>query len=58
MDKAILINRIKTISSKKEVLVKLLDKPDIGTLRLDVNQAIEELEELIDELQTTFPESV
>ncbi len=57
MDKAILIEKIKAIATKREVLVKLLDKPDIGTLRLDVNQAIEELDELIDELQTTFPES-
>ncbi len=58
MDQAIITSRIKAIASKRELLVKLLDKPDLGTLRLDVNQAIEELDDLIDELHSTFPETV
>jgi hypothetical protein len=57
MDQAIITNKIKAIASKRELLVKLLAKPDLGTLRLDVNQALEELDELIDELKLTFPET-
>lgn len=58
MDEIILKAKIKAIASKKAVLMRLRDKPDLGALRLDVNQAIEELEELLDELKTTFPETV
>ena len=42
--------------NKRESLVKLLEKPDLGTLRIDVNQAIEEIDDLIDELNRTFPD--
>ncbi len=57
MDQTILTAKILAIASKKGVLMRLRDKPDLGALRLDVNQAIEELEELLDELKTTFPET-
>ena len=56
MSKAIIIDKIKSIADKRKALVELLDKPDIGSLRLDVNQALEELDELIEELNKTFPE--
>ncbi|PSF38871.1 hypothetical protein C7H19_02095 [Aphanothece hegewaldii CCALA 016] len=55
MDKLSLTEKIKTILSKREFLAQLLEKPDLGTLRIDVNQAIEELDELIDEFNLTFP---
>jgi hypothetical protein len=35
----------------------LLEKPDLGTLRIDVNQAIEEIDELIEEFKRTFPDA-
>ena len=57
MDRAIIESKISLIETKRECLVKLLQKPDLGTLRLDVNQALEELEDLIDELRVTFPET-
>ena len=57
MDRAIIESKISLMETKRECLVKLLDKPDLGTLRLDVNQALEELDELIDELRVTFPET-
>jgi len=57
MDIAIIKSKIQAIASKREGLVKLLEKPDLGTLRLDVNQAIEELDELLDELKITFPDN-
>ena len=56
MSKAVIVDKIKSITYKRKALVELLDKPDIGSLRLDVNQALEELDELIEELNKTFPE--
>lgn len=49
--------RILLIESKRESLVQLLEQPNLGTLRIDVNQALEELDDLIDEFRRTFPES-
>ncbi|NJN49506.1 MAG: hypothetical protein HC805_06735 [Alkalinema sp. RL_2_19] len=49
--------RVKEIESKREFLVKLLERPDLGLLSLDVNQAIEEMDELIAEFKQTFPEN-
>jgi hypothetical protein len=56
MSKVIIIDKIKAIAEKRKVLVELLDQPNIGSLRLDINQAIEELDDLIEELNKTFPE--
>jgi hypothetical protein len=56
VDKLSLQEKMKTIVSKRQFLVQLLAKPDLGTLRIDVNQALEELDELIDEFKLTFPE--
>lgn len=55
MDSASLNQKINAIASKREFLIQLLDKPNLGTLRLDVTQALEELDELLDEFQLTFP---
>jgi len=48
-------DRIQTIKTKREVLIRLLEQPDIGTLRIDVNQAIEEIDDLLDEFDRAFP---
>ncbi len=48
--------RIRLIESKRESLLKLLEQPDLGTLRIDVNQALEEMDDLLDEFNRTFPE--
>lgn len=56
MNNAIIVDKIKSITEKRKVLLQLLDEPAIGSLRLDVNQALEELDELIEELNKTFPE--
>lgn len=55
MEKAIIIEKINLIQEKRVYLEKLLEQPNLGTLRLDVNQALEELDDLIDDLKTTFP---
>lgn len=48
--------RVTAIESKREALLQLLEQPDLGTLRIDVNQALEELDDLIEDFQRTFPE--
>lgn len=56
MDKTAIISKFEIIKNKREFLLELLQRPNLGTLRLDVTQALEELDELIDEFHQTFPE--
>jgi hypothetical protein len=56
MDKSSIIEKVSQIANKREYLVQLRNKPDIGGLRLDINQALEELDELLEEFQQTFPD--
>ena len=51
MDKEKIRARVELITSQREYLVKLLEQPNLGTLRLDVNQALDELDELIEECE-------
>jgi hypothetical protein len=55
MDFETIRDRIQQIESKRDALVRLLEQPDLGTLRIDVNQAIEEMDDLLDEFKRTFP---
>jgi hypothetical protein len=55
LDEATLRERLSLITSKRDTLVRLLEQPDLGTLRIDVNQALEEMDDLIDEFDRTFP---
>jgi HAMP domain-containing protein len=48
-------DRFALIESRRDSLVRLLEQPDLGTLRIDVNQAIEEVDDLIEEFNRTFP---
>ena len=56
MDVSAIRDRIKLIESKREFLVQLLDRADLGTLRIDVNQAIEEMDDLLEDFKRTFPD--
>jgi hypothetical protein len=56
MDLQTIKERIAAVQSKREYLLSLLEQPNLGTLRIDVNQALEELDELIDESRRTIPE--
>jgi hypothetical protein len=47
--------QIAQLESKREVLIQLLEQPDLGTLRIDVDQALEEMDDLIAEFRRTFP---
>lgn len=57
LDQAKLKEQVERIEAKREFLVKLLEQPDLGVLRLDVNQALEELDELIEEFQQVLGKS-
>jgi methyl-accepting chemotaxis protein len=56
METQTLKEQIALIASKRDLLVSLLEQPNLGTLRIDVNQALEEMDDLIEEFQRTFPE--
>ncbi len=56
MDLQTIRERIALIEGKRESLVRLLEQPNLGTLRIDVNQALEEMDDLIDEFRRTFPQ--
>ena len=58
MDPQTLQERITLIEDKRESLLRLLEQPNLGTLRIDVNQALEEMDDLIDEFRRTFPEAI
>jgi hypothetical protein len=55
MDTQAIRDRVNLIRSKREVLVKLLEQPDLGMLRIDVNQALEEMDDLLAEFDNVFP---
>ena len=57
MDTQTLKSKIETVLDQRDWLVNLLETPDLGALRLDVNQALEELDDLQDEYETAFPEN-
>lgn len=57
MDAETIKERIRLIEGKRESLLRLLEQPDLGTLRIDVNQALEEMDDLLDEFKRTFPEA-
>jgi hypothetical protein len=56
MDQQTIRERIALIESKRESLLRMLEQPNLGTLKIDVNQALEEMDDLIDEFKRTFPE--
>lgn len=57
MDAQTIKQRVAQVESKRESLLRLLEQPNLGTLRIDVNQALEEMDELLEEFHRTFPNS-
>ena len=49
--------KIPTVVQGRALLVQLLETPNLGTMRIDVNQALEELEDLLEDLKQSFPEA-
>ena len=58
MDIKTLKARVAIVKSKRESLLTLLEQPNLGSLRVDVNQALEEMDDLLDEFKRTFPGEV
>ncbi|MEL6814682.1 MAG: hypothetical protein AAFP03_07690 [Cyanobacteria bacterium J06598_3] len=58
MEFSALQTRIELIRSKRESLLRLLEQPGIGTLRIDINQALEEIDDLLEEFDRAFPGQV
>ncbi|NJL86232.1 MAG: hypothetical protein HC886_10000 [Leptolyngbyaceae cyanobacterium SM1_1_3] len=58
MDLQTIRDRIDLIRAKRDTLVRLLEQPDLGTLRIDVNQALEEMDDLLEEFDRTFSPEV
>lgn len=58
MDTQTLKQRVALVKTKREELLTLLEQPNLGSLRIDVNQALEEMDDLLDEFKRTFPEEV
>lgn len=57
IDPNVLRERIGLVEAKRESLLRLLEQPNLGTLRIDVNQALEEIDDLLDEFKRTFPDN-
>ena len=57
MDKTTLKEKVMQVEEKRDFLLQLMEKPNLGNLRIDVNQALEELDELMEEFKLTFPET-
>lgn len=56
MDTKNLSDRVNLIKGKREFLLKLSEQPNLGILKLDVSQALSELDDLIEDFAQTFPE--
>jgi hypothetical protein len=54
MDAQTIKQRVAKVQTQREYLLNLLEQPNLGTLRIDVNQALEEMDDLIDEFRRTF----
>ncbi len=55
MDVQTIRDKVEAIKAKRDALIRLLEQPDLGTLRIDVNQALEEMDDLLEEFDRTFP---
>ncbi len=49
--------RIAAIAQQREVLVRLSQQESLGSLQLDAKQALEEMDDLLAELNRTFPKT-
>lgn len=58
MAKETIQEQVKLVRDKREFLVGLLEKPDLGILKIDVRQALEELDELIENFEKVFSENL
>lgn len=50
--------KIVVIALKRSVLIQLSTQPNLGNLTIDVEQALEEINDLIEEFRKTFPDCI
>ncbi len=58
MDARTLQGRIARVEEKRELLLELKAGSKLGTLALDVDQALIEMDDLMTEFRQTFPDGV
>jgi hypothetical protein len=58
MDARSLQKRISEVESKRSLLLKFKADPNLGTLSLDVEQALIEMDDLMAEFRSTFPTGI
>jgi CTP-dependent riboflavin kinase len=58
MDARTLQGRIARVEEKREFLQQLQTNPNLGTLSLDVDQALIEMDDLMAEFRQIFPDGV
>jgi hypothetical protein len=58
MDARTLQGRIARVEEKREMLIDLKSKSNLGALSLDVDQALIEMEHLMAEFRQAFPDGV
>lgn len=56
MTPASIKDKIVAIATKRSSLVKLSLRSDLGNLHIDVTQALEEIDDLLQEFRNTFPD--
>ncbi|XFA74379.1 hypothetical protein RYO59_002648 [Thermosynechococcaceae cyanobacterium Okahandja] len=56
MDLPTLQERLQVILAKRESLKKLMELPGTGTINIDIQSALAELDELVEDIKRTFPD--
>jgi len=52
----IIRDKIKVIATKRQLLVRLSQRPDLVEFNLDITQALDEIDDLISEFRQFFPD--
>lgn len=56
MDLTTLRNRLQVILAKRDSLKALMELPGTGTINIDIQSALTELDELVSDIKRTFPD--
>ncbi|MDX1977051.1 MAG: hypothetical protein SFT94_05200 [Pseudanabaenaceae cyanobacterium bins.68] len=57
MNPEVIKAKIQAIALKRNALVQISQQENLGNLRIDVIQALEEMDDLLAEFQRTFPDT-
>lgn len=56
MTPEVIKEKVIAIASKRSALVQLSQQDNLGNLNIDVTQALEEMDDLLEEFRKTFPD--